>query len=422
MNKTVKLLFLFCLLSRIVFAQSDTVSVSSKIKKGDRVPQKGTTYLTPVPIVGVNPAFGFVYGLGGTASWFLGEPQNTSISSAILAVMFTSKSQKMVSLRSTMYTSENNWQIIGDLRYFNTSQGTWGLGTGPQSSKPIYEDVNIGGKNYYGISTEDFMKFKLVRVHETFLRKLGDNAIYAGLGIHVDLYRDIEDEDMNNYNEDIENPNYMTPYWAYTQVMGFNPYQSSTMGISLNGVYDTRDNINNPYAGRYAMLNFRFNTEFLGSDRSSTQLYLEYRDYVNFTANKHNILALWGIGNFTLSGELPYLSLPALGWDLYGTSGSPYTQGRFRGENLVFAGMEYRKHIWGSKSNPRLIGAVAFLNATTVSGGGLNDTKTFEYVSPGYGIGLRVNFRKKARTNLGLDYGWGAYGSSGFFVRINENF
>ncbi|MFV0365993.1 MAG: BamA/TamA family outer membrane protein [Mangrovibacterium sp.] len=407
-----------------VFAQqnTDTLAVASTVKKDDRSPQKGTVYLTPVPIVGFNPAFDFMYGLGGTASWFMGDPQNTSISSAVLGIIFTTRNQKMVSLRSTTYTSENNWQIIGDVRYFDTSQATWGLSTGSQSSKPISGEVSLGGITYQGISNEDFMEFKLIRVYETFLHKIGYSGLYAGLGLHIDLHRGIVDSEMEENNEDVNNPSVITPYWAYTQYNGFDQDRSNTVGLSLNAVYDTRDNVNNPYDGRYLMMNFRINPQFLGSDKNSTQLNLEYRDYFNFTEDKHNILAVWGIGNFTLSGELPYLCLPAIGWDQYGTSGAPYTQGRFRGENLVYTGMEYRKHIWGSRSNPRLIGAVAFLNATTVSGGGMNDAKLFEYIAPGYGLGLRINFRKKARTNLGLDYGWGAYGSTGFFIRINENF
>lgn len=404
------------------FAQQDSTQVEAKIKKSNRVPEKGTTYLTPMPIVGFNPAFDFVYGAGATASSFLGDPQNTSISSAILAVLFTTKKQTMISLRSTMYTEENNWQIIGDMRYFDTSQGTWGLGTGAQSSKPVFGNVNVGGVDYQGVSTEDFMQFKLIRVHETFLRKLGDTGAYMGLGVHVDLHRNIVDVDMESYNEDVENPTHITPYWAYSQAQGFDPAESNTVGLSINGVYDTRDNVNNPYRGRYLMTNFRMNAELLGSDKNSSQFYLEYRDYINLTEDHHNILAVWGIGNFTTSGKLPYLCLPALGWDQYGTSGAPYTQGRFRGENLIITAMEYRKHLYGSRSNPRLLGMVLFADATTVSGGGINDAKLFDDIVPGYGFGLRINFRKEARTNIGLDYGWGAYGSKGFFLRINENF
>ncbi|MFV0522262.1 MAG: BamA/TamA family outer membrane protein [Mangrovibacterium sp.] len=404
------------------FAQQDSVSVTTEIRKNEKNPTKGSVYLTPVPILGFNPAFNFMYGLGGTASWFLGNPSNTSISSAVLGIIFTTKQQQMISLRSTTYTNENKWQIIGDVRYFDTSQSTWGLGTGSQKTKPTFGEINIGGINYQGISTEDPMEFKLIRIYETFLHKIGESGVYAGVGVHIDLHRNIKDLGMEEHNENVDTPTAITPYWAYSKVKDFNYNHSSTVGISLNAVYDTRDNINNPYVGRYAMLSFRVNPEIIGSDKNSTQLNLEYRDYINLTENNHNILALWGIGNFTLSGDLPYLCLPAIGWDLYGTSGAPYTQGRFRGEDLIFAGLEYRKHIWGTKWNPRLVGAIAFLNATTVSGGGINHARLFDYIAPGYGLGLRINFRKKARTNLGFDYGWGAYGSKGFFIRINENF
>lgn len=122
-----------------------------------------------------------------------------------------------------------------------------------------------------------------------------------------------------------------------------------------------------------------------------------------------------------MAGDLPYMNLPAIGWDQYSKSGEPYAQGRFRGQNLFFAGAEYRKHLLATKNNPTFFGAVLYANITTASGGE-NGIDLFEYVEPGYGVGLRFNISQKARTNIGVDYGWGSYGTTGFFLRLNENF
>lgn len=67
------------------------------------------------------------------------------------------------------------------------------------------------------------------------------------------------------------------------------------------------------------------------------------------------------------------------------------------------------------------MGAILYLNATTANGKA-NGINLFEYVEPGYGLGLRFNISQKARTNIGIDYGWGNYGTSGLFLRLNENF
>ncbi len=64
---------------------------------------------------------------------------------------------------------------------------------------------------------------------------------------------------------------------------------------------------------------------------------------------------------------------------------------------------------------------VVFLNAVTASN---RDTeiKLFNYVNTAGGLGIRIMASKNARTKLGIDYAWGNYGSSGFYLRMKETF
>jgi len=57
------------------------------------------------------------------------------------------------------------------------------------------------------------------------------------------------------------------------------------------------------------------------------------------------------------------------------------------------------------------------LNRNTGSASG-----RYEYIQPGYGLGIRISLNKFSRTNLCLDYGWGSHGSGGFFVNLGEVF
>jgi hypothetical protein len=66
-----------------------------------------------------------------------------------------------------------------------------------------------------------------------------------------------------------------------------------------------------------------------------------------------------------------------------------------------------------------LLGGVLFANAESFSEQTGNN---FSVISPGYGAGIRVKLNKFSRTNLGLDYGFGANGSGGFFVNLGEVF
>ena len=66
-----------------------------------------------------------------------------------------------------------------------------------------------------------------------------------------------------------------------------------------------------------------------------------------------------------------------------------------------------------------LLGGVGFANAQSFSDEG---TGRYTYLQPGYGAGLRISLNKFSRTNLCIDYGWGAHGSGGFFVNLGEVF
>ncbi len=236
--------------------------------------------------------------------------------------------------------------------------------------------------------------------------------------MHIDAFYDIDDQLLDLESD----PKVVTSFYSYNQANGFSNTKSTLVGLSLNAMYDTRDNINDVRSGRYAFASFKYNPEFIGSDKTSSSLWLEYRDYFKLKKDSYkDILALWSWGNFTTSGDLPYMNLPAIAWDQYGKSGAPYSQGRFRGKNMLFTGLEYRKHLFGIKSNPDFFGMVLFANATTANGE-RNGIDLFEYVNAGYGLGMRININKKSRTNLGIDYGWGDYGTTGLFLRLNENF
>jgi hypothetical protein len=123
------------------------------------------------------------------------------------------------------------------------------------------------------------------------------------------------------------------------------------------------------------------------------------------------------IGQFLLSGELPYLALPSIGWDTYNRSGRGYIQGRFRGENMAYGELEYRFSLLRSD----LLGGVLFLNTTSVdnpyAGQALFDRFAF-----GYGAGLRVKMNKETRTNICVDIGFGQQGSAGLYFGLQEAF
>lgn len=391
------------LLLQNCYAQRDTVYIGKEKEK--------QISMIILPGIGYSPANGFVVGGVGGATWFMGNRATTKMSNATVGVMYTTNNQILSTIKGNTYFKNNTYMMLSDIRYLLTSQSTYGLGTGPQSAKPI----SSGGEGFASIQGAQMMEFDYLRFHSTLLKQVGESGFYGGIGVHCDWHTNIHDTllDVN------ASPPTYTSHYAYSQSKGFSANNYLISGISFNAIYDTRDNAVSPYHGRYAYANMRVNPKFLGSDQNSSILWVEYRDYFSlYKERPRHIIGLWTSGWFVTSGNVPYLDLPAIGWDQFSRSGRGYVQGRFRGEDFVYGEAEYRFPLQRKKET---FGGVLFVNATSVSGREAN-INLFEYVNVGYGIGFRVMLDKKARTNFVIDYGLGQYGSNGFYVTLNETF
>jgi outer membrane protein assembly factor BamA len=256
------------------------------------------------------------------------------------------------------------------------------------------------------------MLYNYAIIHQIVNRKIVKN-LYAGLGYHLDIYWDIRDE----FLELDTIPVQLTPHYAYSEVYDFNSVDYMLSGLSLNFLYDSRDNQVNPYKGHYANVRYRYNPTFLGSDRNSSSLWVEYRTYIGLSKKTpRHLIGFWFIGSFILSGYQPYLTLMAIGEDKKARSGRGYIAGRYRGEDILYAEAEYRFPILCSG----ILGGVIFLNATTASNIA-SDVHLFEYVRPAIGAGLRFLINKNTRLNLNIDFGFGI-DSRGFYFSGTETF
>ncbi|MEJ1240535.1 hypothetical protein WBG78_20495 [Chryseolinea sp. T2] len=103
MLRLTSILLLYLAGMAVVQAQDTARNKKERKKSKKEAPEKGTIYFSPVPVIGANPAFGFIYGAGASVSWFMGEPATTKISNGLLGVAFTTKSQTIITAKSTVY-------------------------------------------------------------------------------------------------------------------------------------------------------------------------------------------------------------------------------------------------------------------------------------------------------------------------------
>ena len=363
-----------------------------------------------LPAISSNPSTGFSIGVGLNAAFKREEP-SALYSQLNGNLSFTTKKQLIAQLKNNIYLKGNKVFLSGDWRFLLFSQDTYGLSTAaPQGGSPKYNFV-LNGQNVDDDSLVQPMRFNQVRFHQT-ASWLIQNSFFVGLGYHLDYYYKIKDEKLDTAARKY------TAHYAYSRFYKYDINKYIVSGVSLNLLWDTRDNLVNAYKGHYANINVRFNPTFLGSTRSSTSIYTEWRSFHSVSKkNPRNLIAFWFLGNFTPAGDLPYLTLPALGYDQRGRGGRGYTQGRYRGPDMLYAESEFRFSLTPCTD---LLGAVIFLNATTAN----NPEKTvrlFDYVQPGYGFGFRVKADKKSKTNLQVDFGFGNK-SSGVYFGATETF
>ncbi|MEI7662805.1 MAG: BamA/TamA family outer membrane protein [Bacteroidota bacterium] len=392
--------------------QKDIFDILSKKKVIDPTIPSRKVRAIILPLIGLSPTTGFQFGAGASLSWPMGHNPATKLSAGSGQVLWTTKRQLIVLVRSNIFLDRNKWFIQTDWRWYFFRLPTYGLGTGPKTYDPNIP-VDPADEESYDNNGRYLMKFNWVRLHNILFREVSGH-FFAGLGYHLDHYYNIVDADLN-----LDTAHFvMTPHYAYSLVHNFNPDTYTTSGISLNFAYDTRDNIINAYKGVYVNINYLYNFSFLGSSRNGSRLWTEFRTYVGLSRMiPRHLLAFWAYGCFKVSGDLPYLNLMSNGFDQMNASGRGYAQGRWRGEDFVYGEMEYRFPI---SPCSRIVGGVLFANVSSASSRDQH-VPLFGFFKPGCGFGFRIMVGKHDRTNLLIDFGLGQL-SQGFYLQAQEIF
>ena len=308
------------------------------------------------------------------------------------------KKKKLISV-----LNNNNIYLNGDTRFYIFTQPNYGLGTNIIPSHRKDPDFTIE-------SIEEPMDYNYFKMHQTASLKMREN-FYMGGGLHIDWYSSIVDK-----NLDVANAVF-THHYDYSVLNKFDDKEYFVNGVSINFIYDSRDNQINTRKGWYANLNYRFNCALFNDQSASNILFSEFRYFLPLNPEKQNfILGFWTFGQFVTKGVVPYLNLPALGWDQRNRSGEGYTQGLFRGNNLIYFQTELRFPITCNQ----VLSGTAFANFTTASNK-YDKINLFEYVQPAFGVGLRLLIDKATRTNLVFDYASGNH-SNAFYINAGETF
>jgi outer membrane protein assembly factor BamA len=182
--------------------------------------------------------------------------------------------------------------------------------------------------------------------------------------------------------------------------------------VVLNGLgavfsYDGRDDVYYPYSGMISDLNFSAVPDFMGNEFVSQKIELDYNHFLGLRKNKDVFAARFyggaGIGELSFNQQFV-----VGGEDIRG-----YTQGKYRGEQIIALQAEYR---W----NPyEKIGFVGFIGSAMVFNG-INSEDEGKLL-PAIGTGFRYTVFPENHMNVGIDIAAGK-DDWGIYFRIGESF
>lgn len=346
-----------------------------------------------MPTVVSKPGTGTLLGGGAEVSFFRGNPATTHASTIVGTLAASFSGNVSAGLRLTVHGADNRWLFVGDNRFEYATQRSFGLGTSSLSSAQ------------FGAVTLS------PRINDVAFRRIA-KGLYAGVGLHVSRYDHVaptsgEEAAWNG-----------SAYAEYSTLHGFDLGGQGSAGPSLDIRFDNRDSSVSASRGALVAASYRLNAKgLLGGASAWQKLTLDVRSYRSLDGRSRHVLAAWAYADLVTGGVAPYFDLPANGMDMQGRTGRGYAVGRFRGEQLAYAEVEYRTTL----TSNGLIGMVAFVNMTTVSNRSTGE-RLFQSVAPGAGVGLRLLADKYSRTSVCVDVGIGRNGSHGVYVGLQETF
>ncbi|MEN8201676.1 MAG: BamA/TamA family outer membrane protein [Bacteroidota bacterium] len=178
-------------------------------------------------------------------------------------------------------------------------------------------------------------------------------------------------------------------------------------GIGLNLSLDKRSNLYCPRSGYYTTLKFNSFPEWLGNEKTSQKIEMDYNHYFPVRA-KRDVLATRiylgaGLGELSFNQQFIVKAPNIRG----------YTQGAYRGNQTVAAQGEYR---WNFH---RRWGAVGFAGIATVFNA-INETDNGK-ILPGIGTGIRFRAFEETKMSVGIDVAAGI-DDWGIYFQIGEAF
>lgn len=335
----------------------------------------------PIPVLGYTQESGFEFGAGTLYSMYMDreDPLNRSSNFSVLGSISTKK-QYNVSIKSDIYTKQNLYHLIGELKFKRIPFNYYGIGNQTQAvdENRVLED-----------------QFRIQLDAEKSLLP----ATYTGVSVGFEHYR---------FTDRAETPGIFTD----PNLSGRNG--GSVLFLGLSQSYDTRNSNNYPTKGFFGRVSYQYAPDlFSNSQFNGSQIRVKLSNFIPLA--RQVVLGLNGIFYSVQGSNIPFYLLPQMGNDEMMRG---YYRGRFRDQNLLTAQTELRYRF------ANRFGVVAFAGTGKVYE---NGDFSLQHLKPNYGLGARYFYDPAKGLSIRLDYGVGQKVAneprqSGFYISLAEAF
>ncbi|MFA4867174.1 MAG: BamA/TamA family outer membrane protein [Pedobacter sp.] len=335
----------------------------------------------PVPILRYSQEIGFEFGAGLLYSTYLDRKDLSNRSSNFSGLVSVStKGQYNVSLKSDIWSKQNKYHYISEVRFKRMPFDFYGIGNETQ-------DAN-----------KDRLVQSSVKVVIEAEKKVSPN-MYTGLSIGFENYH-FNDQEIGGIFTNDQSILHKTG--------------GSVFYAGISQTYDTRNSNNYTTKGLMAKLSLQYAPDFWGGENFTGALIkANVRNF--WSLSPKLVLGVNGLFHSIQGKTPPFYLLPQMGNDEMMRG---YYTGRYRDRNLLAAQAELRY-----RYNNRF-GAAVFGGGGQVFENGGFAIKNFK---PSYGAGGRYFFDPEKGLSVRLDYGIGEKRANekrqtGFYISLAEAF
>ena len=328
------------------------------------------------PVISFAPETNWSLGVGIKGLFKIkGSGDETRTSNIPLTIQYTVENRYFFFSGFEIFSPQEKYMLTGNVRVQSFPSLYFGLG--PDTPK----------------TNEEEFAYRQILLQPLLLKNVFKKYLFLGGGIRYNKISKVEFEP-NGLLENTDAPG----------ALG-----STSAGVELAMIYDSRDNILNAYKGTFISLTHGFYGEWLGGTNKFELTKLDFRYYMQPLGKSSSILGIQFISEFSWN-DAPLLEKGRLGGkDIM----RGYFEGRYTDNHLIATQIE-----WRQKLTHRL-GVVGFLGIGKVAPK-LNSFSD-SALRTSFGVGVRFLIDEEENLNLRLDFGRGNE-KTNYYFNIAESF